>query len=123
MTDDGDNPLGPEPSWLDDTLRAALTHIPQESAATGSLPVATLEEIDRAIDGGWPQGRPMTVEELAAGADTGDSHDDHWSADLTHEHGWADPVADEAINPDHLHGGHHHDDQSSHIDPDHGPHL
>jgi hypothetical protein len=119
MTDD-DNSLGPEPSWLDHTLRAALTHIPQESTATGSLPVALLEDIDRAIDDGWPQGRPMTVEELAA--DSGDSGGGHWSADVTHGHSWADPAA-EFAEPDHLHGGHHHDDHSSHIDPDPEPHL
>ena len=121
MTTEGDNPLGAEPLRLEDALRAALTQIPEELGAAGSLPVAMLEEIDRAIDDGWPLGRPMTVEELAA--DSSDSPAGHWHDGVTQYHGWADPATGEFAEPDHLHGGPHQDDHSSHNDPDHGLHL
>lgn len=123
MADDVSNLVSPEPSWLDDALRAALTRTPEGAAADGALPAAMLEEIDSAIDAGWPQGRPPTVEELAASGDIDDHEPRQYAGDGIGEHGSTHSPADHGVDVSHVHGWHHHEDHSTHIDPDSGPHL
>jgi hypothetical protein len=122
MIGNDESQVGAQPSWLDDVLRAALTDIPDEQPAAGAVPADMVADIGRAIDDGWPQGRPPTLEELAADGDADDGHDGHRSTELTHEQSWADPVTDEASGTSHPHGWHHHYDHSAHIDPEHDTH-
>jgi hypothetical protein len=124
MIDNGENQVGPEPSWLDDVLRSALTEIPQEQTDIGSAPAEMASEIARAIEEGWPHGRPPTLDELADDADdAGEVREGHWSSDPTHEQSWPDPVIDEDPGQGHLHGWHRHDDHSADTDPEHGAAL
>jgi len=126
MTDDTDHALDaldPGPSWLDDMLRAALTRLPEDVAVQGAQPAAMLDEIDRAIDAGWPQGHPLTLEELAADHAGTESRGEQWSGEGGYGHHWDHSGSDQGIHPDHVHDWHHHEEHSTDIDPDPGPLL
>lgn len=121
MTDGDPDSGAAEPAWLDDMLRVTLTDIPVADAAW-SPPPGLLNEIDRGIDDGWPDGQPPTVDELAA-AD-GDAGPAHWaSGDVSGEHGWTDPDVDLSPDLGHVHGWHHDDDHGGPNDPEPGPHI
>ena len=115
MTDDsnynehGDPDTDPHATAVDDALRDLLTFVPDELDAV--LPADALAQIRDAVEVGWPDGHPPTVDELANDGAHG-APVEHSAADLSDgSSDW-----DHLSGPDHISGplDHHTDPGDNH---------
>jgi hypothetical protein len=136
MTD----PTAPDPADIDEFLRSQLSINDEDVAAASSVEFDAAIEIAAAVDVAWPDGRPPTVEELAAdpapgfehfltaqhSALTDDSgHGHHLDHAIDEDSGhWPSP-AGQAADEHHTHEQHWNDhgghDTTGHTGMDHDP--